>query len=220
LGTTPITKAELRKIIKTRLASLSSGQFYEAGCHAARQLPLIPCWGGFRSVLAFFSMKDEIDTRPVMETIIGSGKSLFVPRIEGDFLVFCRVLPPSSGVRTSFSTDQGSDFSDSPTKVPLRIPAEDPVQVIKPEDFPTLVITPGLAFDRQFRRLGRGRGYYDRFFASLDSAGRIYTALGLCMDCQLVDEVPVEAWDKRMDMLLNQVMQYSILPQNVLPGES
>jgi 5-formyltetrahydrofolate cyclo-ligase len=73
------------------------------------------------------------------------------------------------------------------------------------------VITPGLAFDRRGRRLGRGRGFYDHFFAALDSgrlglrsAGRVLscTALGLCMEAQLVPEVLAEDHDKTMDLVL------------------
>ena len=80
-------------------------------------------------------------------------------------------------------------------KIVLKLPAAG-------GDFPTLVLTPGLAFDREGRRLGRGAGYYDRFFAELDKDSREYTALGLCMDFQIVEKVPVEPNDKKMDGLL------------------
>jgi 5-formyltetrahydrofolate cyclo-ligase len=72
---------------------------------------------------------------------------------------------------------------------------------LAPTDFPALIIVPGLAFDPQGGRLGRGKGYYDRFLANLDAAGREYCALGLCLPCQLAPEVPAEAWDHRMDAL-------------------
>ena len=167
-----LKKAELRKIIKNRLTALSPEQFSASGFAAAQQLSHIPRWNDFRSVLAFVSLKDEINTLPVMETSLKAGKSLFVPRIEGKLLAF------------------------------YREPEGYPAIVLKPEDFPALVITPGIAFDHSLKRLGRGRGYYDRFFAALDSMNRNYSALGLCMDCQLVDEVPVEPWDKDMNFLL------------------
>jgi len=156
-------KAELRKTIKTRLASLSPGQFSSSGFLAAKQLLQIPRWHEFCSVFAFRSMKDEIDTVPLIETIISSGKSLF----------FASVMP-------------------------------NPSLILKPEDFPVLVITPGIAFDRSLNRLGRGQGYYDRFFADLDEAKQEYFAVGLCMECQLVDEVPIDSWDKKMDMVLTE----------------
>ena len=179
---TALTKAktELRNSIKSRLAAIPAQQFTAAGSSAALLLPAIPGWDTFRSVLAFFPMKDEIDTRPLMEIVLSTGKSLFVPQIKGETLVFCQI-------------DQYN-----------REPAEDLALTLKPADFPALVITPGLAFDRTMNRLGRGRSFYDRFLASLDAANREYTALGLCMECQLLDKIPAEPWDKKMDMLLTE----------------
>jgi len=183
--TNPEEKAEARKAAKARLAAVSPEAFTAAGTAAARHLPLIPRWDSFRSVLAFFSMKDEIDTRPVMETVLAAGKSLFAPRIEGDALVFYRIS------RNDLLKPRG-----------YREPEANPFLALCREDFPVLVLTPGLAFDRGLNRLGRGRGYYDRFFASLDAAGRQYTACGLCMDCQLTDHIPAGPKDKKMDSII------------------
>jgi len=185
--TNPEMKTEARKTAKARLAAIPPETFTAAGAAAARRLPLIPRWGSFRSVLAFFSMKDEIDTRPVMETVLAAGKSLFAPRIEGEALVFYRID------RGSLAGHRG-----------YREPKANPALALMPEDFPVLVLCPGLAFDRHLNRLGRGRGYYDRFFASLDSAGRHYTPLGLCMDCQLAGQVPAGPEDRRMEALLTE----------------
>ncbi|MCL2093770.1 MAG: 5-formyltetrahydrofolate cyclo-ligase [Treponema sp.] len=67
---------------------------------------------------------------------------------------------------------------------------------------PLLLICPGLAFDLQGGRLGRGRGYYDRYLSSLSLTGRPYLALGLCMDFQLADSIPMEEHDIPMGALL------------------
>ena len=55
-----------------------------------------------------------------------------------------------------------------------------------------------VAFDRKGNRLGRGRGYYDRFLCQHLDVKRI----GICFDFQLVDEVPAEPFDIRMDEVL------------------
>jgi 5-formyltetrahydrofolate cyclo-ligase len=49
--------------------------------------------------------------------------------------------------------------------------------------------------------MGHGKGYYDRFLATLDEQGLSYYMLGLCMDTQIVPEIPTEVWDKKMDAL-------------------
>ena len=63
-----------------------------------------------------------------------------------------------------------------------------------------LVLVPGLAFDAQGRRLGYGGGYYDRFLRQT-AAPRV----GLTFDCLLLDEVPEEPHDVRVDVVLTEL---------------
>jgi 5-formyltetrahydrofolate cyclo-ligase len=142
-------------------------------------------------------MDDEIDTGPFFFKAEADGKSVFVPRIEGERLSFYRYIRPG-GPRTALR--QGG----------FGIREPEPETPLAPGDFPALVLTPGLAFDRWGCRLGRGRGFYDRFFAGLDAGclggppGRAhsYTAVGLCIGAQMVPEVPAEDHDKTMDLVL------------------
>jgi 5-formyltetrahydrofolate cyclo-ligase len=76
-----------------------------------------------------------------------------------------------------------------------------------------LVVVPGMAFDSMGRRLGRGCGYYDRFLFGL--AGTAVTA-GLAFSVQLLPEVPVDAWDVPVDVVVteNDVIRVSLEHQN------
>ena len=60
-----------------------------------------------------------------------------------------------------------------------------------------LVIVPGVAYDRQMNRLGRGKGYYDRLLAGISAP-----CIGICFDCQLVGRVPAESHDRPMDAVI------------------
>lgn len=62
-----------------------------------------------------------------------------------------------------------------------------------------LILVPGVAFDRNKNRLGRGRGYYDRLFERW-RAPRI----GICFGFQLLDQVPVEPHDVQMNGILTE----------------
>ena len=57
-----------------------------------------------------------------------------------------------------------------------------------------LVIVPGLAFDQDNNRLGRGKGYYDRLLKNLDTY-----KIGICFKCQLIDKIPKDKWDIKMN---------------------
>lgn len=59
-------------------------------------------------------------------------------------------------------------------------------------------IVPGLAFSLRCDRLGFGKGHWDRFFESAS----VGTIIGLCHDCQVVEELPVEKTDRPADFVL------------------
>lgn len=66
----------------------------------------------------------------------------------------------------------------------------------------TLVIVPGLAFDRHGNRIGRGKGYYDRFLGKSSMKGA--TVVGVCWNLQILEAVPVESHDMPMDWLCHE----------------
>lgn len=69
------------------------------------------------------------------------------------------------------------------------------------ELFPTkddLLLVPAVAYTVQGQRLGRGKGYYDRYLAKYSSC----PTLGICRSHQLVQSLPVEAHDKQVDAVL------------------
>jgi 5-formyltetrahydrofolate cyclo-ligase len=67
---------------------------------------------------------------------------------------------------------------------------------------PLVAVVPGIAFDKEGRRLGRGAGHYDRFFAQpeLQDAVRI----GVCWSMQVISEVPNDHHDMRMDFVCHE----------------
>ena len=61
------------------------------------------------------------------------------------------------------------------------------------------MVVPGVAFDRKGKRLGRGKGFYDRFLKSTNA-----TKVGVGYEFQLIDEVPSEPHDISMDIIVTQ----------------
>jgi 5-formyltetrahydrofolate cyclo-ligase len=61
------------------------------------------------------------------------------------------------------------------------------------------ILVPGLAFDRRGFRLGRGKGYYDRFLSTYKGI-----SIGVCYSFQLFDEIPIEKHDQKVDMIVTE----------------
>jgi 5-formyltetrahydrofolate cyclo-ligase len=130
-------------------------------------------------------MKDEIDTEPLIKAVFEDKKSVFVPKIIKNSLHFFRITDLNGLEIGAFNIREprsGVELTD--------------------QDFPACIVTPGLAFDRNGRRLGRGKGYYDRFFAEIDRKNLPYVSIGLCSAEHVVDEVPFQAFDKKVDVVI------------------
>jgi 5-formyltetrahydrofolate cyclo-ligase len=118
----------------------------------------LPAWASAHLVLAFLSMPSEIDTLPVIELALKAGKRVAVPRIDSGDLAFIEL----KGDWRSWPLDRWS-IPTPPADAPV-LPAAYIAAL------PCLALVPGLAFDHKGGRLGRGKGYYDRFLASVQAA--------------------------------------------------
>ena len=64
-----------------------------------------------------------------------------------------------------------------------------------------VLFVPGLAFDLRGYRLGRGKGYFDRFFATLPP---FVIKIGVCFEAGLCLSLPVDAWDQPVDVVVTE----------------
>lgn len=126
----------------------------------------------------FWSMSDEIPTHDFIDRW-ASRKNICLPVTEADGMFFSGYVPGCKMVQSGMRM-----------LAPCGTPPVDSSQL-------DLLVVPGMAFDAGGGRLGRGKGYYDRFIATC-RAPRI----GICMDHQMVGSVPCEEHDMRVDMVL------------------
>ena len=183
-----LTKEALRLAARTIVAGHSPAAFAAAG-HAIvptvvaciREALRGPHVGA--TVALFASRPDELDTSPLAQAVADAGWQRALPVFSRSTMHFVEVAA------TATWAELPRDRMQIPT------PASDAPLV--PFDRIAVVIVPGLAFDRAGHRLGRGRGLYDRALTLMPQALR----LAVCLDAQLVDAVPVEAHDVRMQAI-------------------
>jgi 5-formyltetrahydrofolate cyclo-ligase len=133
------------------------------------------------TISAFLPMTGEVDFRPLFERL--PGWRWVLPRVEDDRSITFRDLAVSRETHP-FGMEQ-------PT-------ASGPVVPIQEID---VLLVPGLAFDLSGGRLGNGAGHYDRI---LSSARGDAIGIGIAPAVRLVDSVPVEAHDVRVDWLATE----------------
>ena len=105
------------------------------------------------------------------------------------------VLPVISGEDMHFYPYTGKEnLKNSEYGIPEPVGGE----IVPPENI-DLFVVPGIAFDYACNRLGRGKGYYDRYLSGLDKP-----LIGLCFGFQLVGSLPAEIHDKKVTMVITE----------------
>lgn len=159
--------------------ALDSRQRLRASAAIFSAVERLPEFRAARTVAVFAALPDEPATDEVLARW-ASTRRVVLPRVEGDAMRFyaCR---PDALVFGAFGI--------------LEPQGERPC----PAGEIDLVVCPGVAFTADGRRLGRGRGYYDRYLG--DPVFRGFR-VGVCYAHQLVDDLPVEPHDVRMDRVI------------------
>jgi len=169
-------KKELRRAMRRMRGGLSVEALAAAG---EAVVPHVLELDGLHEgpVLLYVSIRRELPTEPLFEALWAAGVVTAVPAMV-DGGMEARLRDPRA---TVIDDDAG-------------IPT-----TMGPVARPTLVLCPGLAFDRRGGRLGYGGGFYDRWVASQATRPRL---VGLCVEEAVIDEVPVDPHDQLMEALL------------------
>lgn len=169
-----VDKAELRREIKLIKQSYSAEALDNMSLEIEMCFSLQDQWDAAHTVLLYSALPDEVNTDYLLISAKDNGKTVLLPRVNGDRLTL-HVYDPDAMAPGAFGVmePQGAEFP------PSRYGEIE------------LVVVPGMAFDRRGHRLGRGKGYYDRLLPLLPAA----RAVGLCFPFQVVASVPAEAYD-------------------------
>lgn len=136
-------------------------------------------------IFAYWPLPDEVDIRPVIEVLLEAKKRILLPEVVSDSEIILREHHNKSDLKTGafgILEPTGSLFTDYPLI--------------------DLILVPGMAFDKKGNRLGRGKGYYDRFLANVkEKSNTLPTLIGVCFPFQIVEEVPTDKYDLPVDRL-------------------
>jgi 5-formyltetrahydrofolate cyclo-ligase len=169
-------KQALRREVRLRLSNLAAAEMEAKSEAIWRQVEQLEEFRQAATVLLFASLPTEVQAQRFMQRW-GEQKHLLLPIVHGDALL----------VGAAADLKKSALFG---ILEPVRALAEMP-----PLD---VAIVPGLAFDRSGNRLGRGKGYYDRFLKTVTNPYKI----GVCFGCQLFEQIPHDEQDVKMDKVV------------------
>ena len=160
-------KEEKSRQPKEKLMTISSALLIQIEKH--------PRFIASNTILMYYSLGDEVQTHAFVDKWY-TQKKVLLPVVQGDVMVLRHYTGKSCLQQGSFGIEEpgGEDFT-SYHEIDLGI-------------------IPGMSFDRQGNRLGRGKGYYDKLLPFLSSYN-----IGICYQFQARESIPSEPFDKKMD---------------------
>ena len=172
-----MTKKELRKEMRALNRALDPAVRAAASVGIVARIERLSVFAESRTVGLFCALPDEPDLSSALERW-RAAKRLVVPRVEGDAMRFFEYDPRTLVPGAFGILEPGPD-----------------ARLCGPGEL-DLLLVPGVAFTCGGLRCGRGRGYYDRYLAQ---SGFRAVKIGVCFAHQLVDALPAEPHDIRMD---------------------
>ena len=173
-----------KKILRRRIALLRDqvdGSREQAAEMVTGRVAGLGAFSRAETILTYAAFGTELDTAPMIRRILDTGRTLALPRVEDQGLTLWAVSDPKR------------ELTPGTWGIPEPIAGLRPVTAWDVD----LFLLPGLAFDRAGRRLGYGGGYFDRLLK-----GAPGFTVGIGFDFQVVDTVPAEPHDVRVDRVV------------------
>ncbi len=145
--------------------------------------------GKIESLLIYMAGSKEVQTKNIINTCIKKNMAIYLPGVDSlkGRIFFYRV----------------SDINNELEKGPFGIyqPKANERNLLKDENAIDLIVVPGLAFDKRGGRIGSGKGFYDKFLASVPSCKSI---IALAFEYQIVDEITLSSHDILMHKIITE----------------
>jgi len=170
------SKKQLRKQIRELKNTVPAEEKLRKSLQVFSLLELRPYFDKCKRILAYWSMPDEVQTRDFIMKWSAT-KQFYLPVVKNDML---EIIP----FQSENDLLSGAAFG-------IMEPQGNPITDLALID---LVIVPGVAFDFTMNRLGRGKAYYDKLLKDVNAM-----KTGVCFDFQMVDNVPADVYDVKMD---------------------
>ncbi len=151
-------------------------------------------------IYAYMSLPDEVDLTEVIKTALLDGKKVALPKI----------ISKEDGIIKFFYLDSQKPLAQQTAEGTFGILEPDETLPATPDAAQkTLILVPGRAFTKEGDRLGRGKGYYDRYLAkeivgsspTMTRSSHHITLAGVCFDFQIKKSLPTDDRDIKMDVL-------------------
>ena len=177
-------KNKIRKEILALRKAMPIYLLEEYSKKIAEKLIKHPEYQSAELVFTYIDAKGEVKTKDIIEHAWENRKRVAVPRVQGDIMEFYLI----------------SSYEDlEPGNFGIMEPKKNSTEVTDIHEN-SVVIMPGVAFDRSGNRIGYGKGYYDKYFSKYPDLYKIALAFSM----QIVSEIPADIFDIKADCIITE----------------
>ena len=181
-------KQELRQKLLSHLLSLTKNEIKRRSNNVEENLSNLPIYKGAKKVMAYYPLRGEVDVLKMIRKDL-TEKQFCFPVMD----------LKTKSIRAFRVKNLDEDFVSGPYGVMEPDVRKTEEMDIKEID---MVIVPGLGFDYQKNRLGRGAGFYDRFLENLAPSIK---KVGIAFECQLLENLPIHLpTDQKVDIVVSE----------------
>ena len=173
-------KAALRRAIREKKRAMTEEEIASRSARLGELFAQTKAYRDAKTIYGYMPYNQEVRTVPMLERALQEGKRVAVPKVYGDTMKFIYL-------------EDMSQVAKSDMGIPEPV-ADGPVA----EDKTALVLMPGLAFDKEGRRIGYGGGFYDKFLSSEPN----HPTVALCYEFQMFTTLDTEEFDIPVDLVL------------------
>lgn len=174
-------KAELRARMRRMRRALSGEEQQRAADGVYARVVNLSGYRKADIVMAYVAARGELSLQRVLEDMLNSGRTLALPRCG------------ENGAMDAYRVTDMRQLRQGAYGI---LEPDESCPLVPPEEI-DLMLIPGTAFDREGGRIGQGGGYYDRYIQKTRAV-----RVGVCHEFALMDRVPTEEHDARMDAVV------------------
>lgn len=177
-----MTKSEARKFIKAKQAEIFKDSNYRIheSYKTCQKISVTEEFKRSSYIFAFIPLNDEVNIGGLIVEAFLQNKKVAVPKITGDGIMEFHWISVDSKLDSgAFGIYEPAAVSLSETRVNMET-----MHFVKTN---SLLLVPGMAYSIAGKRLGRGKGFYDRF---IKEYGKCFTKMGVCLPFQIAENQP------------------------------
>lgn len=179
-------KQHFRKKMTARRNRMTPEEIAEASRSIFEKLMTLDIYKNSEIIFSYGSFRSEADTWTFNRQVLEDKKILALPKVISKAeMVFYEIRHMDDLIKGYMGIME----------------PEGTCPVITPLEGKSMMLLPGLAFDRDFSRMGYGGGYYDRYLAGHPTAA---SCCGIAFDFQLLDRIPKEPLDYPVDFIVTE----------------